>query len=64
MTGPGPLLPALGGATKGRTPLVGVDGAGVGSIPAVLSDAIRSDPPLADAAAEVGGIPAADEGRS
>ena len=64
MTGPGPLLPVLGGATKGRTPFVGVEVAGVGIMPAVLSDAIRSDPPLAGVAIELGIAPAADEGRS
>ena len=44
MTGPGPLLPASGGATKGRTPFVGVRESGVGMMPAFLSDATRSDP--------------------
>ena len=44
IAGPGPLLPAIGGATKGGLGFVGVCPFGVGMIPAFLSDAIRSDP--------------------
>lgn len=64
MDGPGPLLPATGGALKGTPPFVGVRESGVGMIPAFLSDAIRSDPTAISDLVLVGAAADTEDGRS